>query len=298
MVDDTRHPQALDDNEHRAEGQLKLAVPTDLHLLVAAKDESYTESIVRMAASILRSTGGMATLLMVVPDPSRRQNAEAVLKKLEATLAPNPARLLVRVGKASEEIGRESASGEYDLLVVGKRPKKGLFKRLFPHTAEQVIKEMSCPVLIAREHAGPLRRILVCEGGQSVKLLPAITGRLKPLMQKAEKIVLLHVMSQITAMPGVRGWELRADAEELIGQHTPEGERLEYDLSALTSLGVHVTVKVRHGVVVEEILAEAEEGNYDVIVLGTPQVTGFQRYLVDDPIHKIMMLGKCPVLVV
>jgi len=298
MADETGHPQSLDENEHRAEDQPNAIVPTDLHLLVAAKDESYTESIVRMAASILNSTGGSATLLMVVPDQSRRQTAEEALKKLEAILAPNPARLLVRVGKASEQIGREASSGEYDLLVVGKRPKKGLFKRLFPHTAEQVIKEMSCPVLIAQEHNGPLCRILVCEGGQSVKLLPAITGRLRPLMQQAERIVLLHVMSQITAMPGVRGWELRADAEELIGQHTPEGERLEYDLTALTSLGVQVTVKVRHGVVVEEILAEAEEGNYDVIVLGTPQVTGFQRYLVDDPIHKIVMLGSCPVLVV
>ncbi len=295
MVDDkgSRRSQSPGKNEHRVEDD-----PANLHLLVAAKEESYTESIFRMAASILRSTGGMATLLMVVPDLSRRKKAEAILKKLELILAPNPARLLVRVGKASEEIGRESASGEYDLMVMGKRPKKGLFKQLFPHTAEQVIKEMTCPVLVARDHNGPLRRFLVCEGGQSVKLLPAITGRLKPLMQKADEIVLLHVMSQITAMPGVRGWELRADAEELIGQHTPEGERLEYDLSALTPLGVHVTVKVRHGVVVEEILAEAEEGNYDVIVLGTPQVTGFQRYLVDDPIHKIITLGKCPVLVV
>ena len=61
---------------------------------------------------------------------------------------------------------------------------------------------------------------------------------------------------------------------------------------------MNVIVKVRHGVVVEEILSEAEQGDHDVIVLGSPRVTGFQRYLVDDPIHKIYLHSRRPVIVV
>jgi len=70
------------------------------------------------------------------------------------------------------------------------------------------------------------------------------------------------------------------------------------NLGVLKQFEVDLSVKVRHGVVVEEILEEAEAGDFDVIVMGMPQVSGWQRYLVDDPIHKVILHGDRPVLVV
>lgn len=269
-----------------------------LHILVAVKGVKISESPVRLAVSVLRSTGGRATLFMPTPEGQRRSQVDAILERYAAIFDPYPVDFCIRPGRVFEEIAKEAACGDYDLAIIGQRPENLLLKYLFTHAAGRAIYGMTCPVLIASGPQRPLRRFLVCEGGRSTKILPALTGRLTPLTSKVDKILILHVMSQITASPGIRGWELRADAEELIDHHTPEGERLEYDLSALHQLQVDVSVKVRHGVVVEEILAEAESGDFDLIVLGVPQVTGWQRFLLDNPVHKIILNSPRPVMVV
>jgi nucleotide-binding universal stress UspA family protein len=269
-----------------------------LHILVAVKGVTFSENTARLTASIIDATGGKMTLLRVILDEQRLAQAQVDLERFAELITPNPVRTLVRIGQASVEISAEAASGEYDLVVIGERPENTLLKRLFARTAEKVIRSAACPVLIARQRTNALKRLLICEGGQSTRLLPALTGKLAPLMLAAEKIVILHVMSQMTALPGIRGWELRADADELIDQHTPEGIRLEYDQEVLKQLNVPVEVKVRHGLVVDEIISEAEAQDFDVIVMGMPAVTGLQRYLVDDPVHKILLHGTRPVLVV
>jgi nucleotide-binding universal stress UspA family protein len=269
-----------------------------MHILIATKGVPRSVNTVQFGASLVKAVNGKATLFMVIPDEGKRRGAEAFLGRMAELFAPQETVSLIRVGNPPEAIVKEAGSGRYDLMVIGERSVNALLEPLLTHAVEHVIKALPCPVLVARRNRTALRRFLLCEGGRSTKLLPTATGQLAPLMRTAEKIVVLHVMSQITARPGIRGWELRAEADELIGQHTPEGDRLVYDLEILRALGVEVVVKVRHGVVVEEIMAEARAGDYDVIMLGTPAVTGIQRFLVDDPLHKIIINGDRPVLVV
>jgi nucleotide-binding universal stress UspA family protein len=105
-------------------------------------------------------------------------------------------------------------------------------------------------------------------------------------------------MSQICAGPGVRDKQLLAEAEELMEEHAPEGELLEQDMKRLELPGVHARPKVRHGLVVDEILAEAQAGDYDLVVIGAHQGESWQRILLDDIAHKILMQMDRPVLVV
>lgn len=88
-----------------------------------------------------------------------------------------------------------------------------------------------------------------------------------PLLAAATQVTVLHVMSQIVARPGVPGWELRADAPALMAEHTPEGELLARDVAALQQVNQRVAACIRHGLVVDEILAEAAN-EYDLLVLG------------------------------
>jgi nucleotide-binding universal stress UspA family protein len=111
-------------------------------------------------------------------------------------------------------------------------------------------------------------------------------------------MMVLHVMSQIAAAPGVPGWELRADANELIQKHTPEGSLLEDDLARLAQLNVRLEAKVRHGLVVREILAEARSGDYDLVAIGAHRNKGWERYLLDDLAHDIIRHAEWPLLVV
>jgi nucleotide-binding universal stress UspA family protein len=100
------------------------------------------------------------------------------------------------------------------------------------------------------------------------------------------------------AGPGVEGHQLRADAEELIEAQAPEGELLERDIQMLEPLSVQLRPMVRHGLVVDEILAEAQAGDYDLVVIGAHRGEGWRRILLDDLAHQIIIHLDRPVLVV
>ena len=108
-----------------------------------------------------------------------------------------------------------------------------------------------------------------------------------PLFFDAD-ITVLHVMSQISSAPGIQGAQLRANADELIRQHAPEGELLANDLALLSRHDLSARPKIRHGLAVDEILAEAIEGNYDLIVIGGHRTGGWPALLLDDLAHEII----------
>jgi nucleotide-binding universal stress UspA family protein len=81
-------------------------------------------------------------------------------------------------------------------------------------------------------------------------------------------------------------------------KHTPEGSLLEDDLARLGKLNVRLEAKVRHGLVVKEILAEAKSGGYDLVVIGAHQGKGWERFLLDDLAHEIISYGDRPLLVI
>jgi nucleotide-binding universal stress UspA family protein len=242
--------------------------------------------------------GGRLTLLTVIRDEADRPQAEAILIRAKSLTSAASNQTLIRLGRPAEEIVREAAEGSYDIVVVGERRQHGLTRQLLAPVAEKVIAQMPCPVLIARGEPRPVRKVLVCEGGRDPSLLSRLIARLTVMLRPVDALTVLHVMSQMAAAPGVPGWELRADAGELMREHTYEGSLLESDLERLAALNVRLEAKVRHGLVVREILAEAESGDYDLVVIGAHQGKGWERYLLDDLAHEIISAVDRPLLVV
>jgi hypothetical protein len=88
--------------------------------------------------------------------------------------------------------------------------------------------------VIAKGKIGPLLRILLCDSGaDSRTLLGRFTAQLAELLTVQMEVTVLHVMSQISAGPRVSSQQLRADAQELIEKHSPEGELLDQDIRFL-----------------------------------------------------------------
>ncbi|HEX6386836.1 MAG TPA: universal stress protein [Anaerolineae bacterium] len=271
-----------------------------MRILIATGGAPHSDVAVRMGSLIHQMVGGSLTLLTVIKHDVERAQAEAILvrAKILTAVAITDMQTRVRTGRPAEEIAAEAREGEYDLVIVGERIQHGLARRLLAPTAERIIARMPCPVLIARGQPRPLRRVLVCEGGRDPSLLSRLITRLSLLLKHVNELTVLHVMSQIAAAPGVPGWELRAGAEELMQKHTPEGNLLENDLARLEKLNVRLDAKVRHGLVVNEILAEARSGDYDLVVIGAHQGKGWERFLLDDLAHEIISHADRPLLVV
>lgn len=259
-----------------------------MRILIATGGEPHSEVAVQMGAYVVATTGGTPTLLTVRSPKAAASPSEQALSSAGRFLSASPdLEGRVRTGQPAEEIVREADMGEYDLIILAERPGRLLVRRILGSTVERVIAHAPCPVLIARK-ATPLRRILICEGGRDGFLLQQLTSQLAPLLDGVDQIMVLHVMSQIAATPSIAGWELQADAEDHILRHTPEGNLLVKDVQTLVQAGLQSQVKIRHGLVVDEIVSEAKEGEYDLVVIGAHLDGGWQRLLLDDLAHQII----------
>ncbi len=254
-------------------------------------------------------------LLTVARRKEDRAQAERALLSACEFLGVASAHTKLRIGRPDHEILDEAQQGHYDLVVVGEgwRPRRPLSHAQDRLTAARVAERAPCPVFAVLGRARPLgqerpiRRILLCDSGARSALNPAgasapplgrFTAELAGLLGGEEEVTVLHVMSQLSAGPGVRGRQLRADVEELVAERTPEGALVEEDVRALSRPGIHPQAKVRHGLVVKEILTEAQSGDYDLVVIGVGQAKGWQHLLLDDLAHQILLNIDRTVLVV
>jgi nucleotide-binding universal stress UspA family protein len=272
-----------------------------MRILVATGGSGHSDLAVQLGNAFIDAFSGEAVILHVVRNVQGREHGMTLLKRAQRLWAPHLAKpeLKIRVGEAAQQIVAECHEGHYALVVVGERIHHRILSRLLSPTAERVIAQAPCPVLVAKALTREFRNILVCDSGADEQpLISRFTKVLPQLLTPEADITVLHVMSQMGAAPGVRGWQLRADAESLIRAQTPEGELLFHDLELLERSSAHSEAKVRHGRVVDEILAEAEDDSYDLVVIGTHRAEGWQRLLLDDIARQIIHNVQRPILVV
>jgi nucleotide-binding universal stress UspA family protein len=273
-----------------------------MRILMASRGGSYSEVALSFGIHLANRAGGSLTLVTVIKQKADRPQAEAVQARARQSAESRGVELQtkIRLGSPAEEIIREAEEGGYNLLVVGERQYQNLMTRfLLSSTAQRIVEQSPCPVIIAKGKIGPVERILLCDSNlEEPSLLRRLISQLADLVRGEEEVTVLHVMSQISAWPGVPGKQLRANAEELIREHTPEGQLLERDLHLLERVKLQAVPKIRHGLVVDEVLAEAREGDYDLVVIGSHQGRGWQRILLDDLAHQIITQMDRPILVV
>jgi nucleotide-binding universal stress UspA family protein len=273
-----------------------------MKILIVTNDSPQTVNTLEFSAQIARSGAELPTILTVIPESTEKHKSRAnnILTKAVELVGVQNARTLIRTGKPFNNIIQEANEGEYDLVIIGDKRSKNIFSWTFRSSLAIKVAECApCSVIMVRGKTSGKHRILLCDSGGGLSpLLSRLVIQLSGLLEGEEDVTVLHVMSQMSAGPGIRGSQLRATAQELVEEHTPEGELLERDLHMLEKPGIHPIPKVRHGLVVEEILAEARSGNYDLVVLGAHPVNEPRRFLLDDIAHQIMKQINRPILIV
>lgn len=271
-----------------------------MKVLIATGGSSHSEKALRFAAQIVQCATEAPTVLTVVRRKQDLTLAESVLQRARYLLPDAPCiETRARVGRPATEIIAEAREGKCDLIVVGERHSHTLKARMLGSTAIHVVEHAACPVIIAKGEINPIRRILLCDSGAVVpSLLSRFTAQLADMLHGEEEITVLHVMSQMTAWPGVPDDDLQASAEKLIEEQAPEGQWLASDLEVLSDPGVHARAKVRHGPVIDEIQAEIQENSYDLVVIGAHREAGWQRILLEDLAREIIKRVERPIAVV
>lgn len=269
-----------------------------MRILIATRSIVHSDTAVLMGNIIYLMTGGTITLLTVVEDESSKDRAETSLRQAGqfVNVPETQIQTRIRIGNPVEEIASEAAG--YDLVIIGEPARNRFINRQRAPIAEDLVAHVACPLLITRGRPRPIRKVLFCESGHEPSLVDDLTSQMPSLIKHVDRVVVLHVMSQMAAGPGVAGWALRADAETLIEEHTPEGQLLEEGITQLEQLDIHPEAKVRHGLVVREVLDEAKSGNYDLLVIGAHPGLGWERFLLGDLAREIIGRIDRPLLVI
>lgn len=280
-----------------------------MRILIASDGSECARQAALYACHFAHPAQAEAVLLGVAEKPSAEAALRNALEALREELIQRgvgECRVKIRHGAPPQQILAETEERAYHLTLVGARGHRRLIPFAVGGTTIRLAQHIRSPLLIVTRARPAIRRVLICTSGEQPAENNAIVGGALAALIGAE-VTVLHVMSQLPLAPDAKVEDLERSAEELIASGAREGVHLQRLLEILEAQGVVRTrsmPKVRHGLVIDEILSEIREGDYDLIVLGARPVLEGQSwwqwralFLENIPNH-ILTHTRRPVLVV
>ena len=225
--------------------------------------------------------------------------AANIPKKLADDYAELKTSRVHRPGTLTDSLEEIVTAEPFDIVVYGSRGRRGLSRLLLGSVAAHLEHRLDCSLLVFRGAVRPVKKILVATGlyeeqTSAVDLGGTVAARTGAF------VTILHVMSQVPLIDDAAEKPLEADAGEAIEEGTLEGELIRGRLARLEALGLAPQAVLRHGLVVDEIRAEFEEGDYDLLVAGAhriPEDLPFGGLLTRDMADEILMNTQGAVLI-
>ncbi len=264
-----------------------------MNILICSDGTPASDNAAQLGGIVAGATKAQATLLGIAEDPSDEQPLRKALDQEADILrrAGAESRILVQSGEPITRILSETSANKYEIIVIGSR------RRDAAGRTYQIIKAVEPSALVAIGRQERLSRILLCSGGKhfiddAVKL----TGPLAAALHA--EVTLFHVMAEPPAIYA-HLIALEEDVAALLASGSELARNLLAEKKALEKHSVVVNVRIRHGFIIDQLLDEMREGNYDLIVSGSSRARGpLRHYIMGDVTERILASAQCSVLVV
>ena len=270
-----------------------------MNILVFIKSMPYAAPAIRFGGLIAQLTAGSITLLMSSRDESLREKADEELAQAAALLPDLEVETHISRSKAIEGIWDEIKKGGYDLVVMRARRAIRFRQRLWKKLGRQVAVESPISVLVVKDSEKPpeLRRLLICTGGKDPGNLVIEKGA-DLARASGAAVTVLHVTNPVPSMyTGMD--EIEETMTELLQTDTPVARHLRKAAAYLAERDVEASLEIRQGDVTEEILAEANTGGYDLILIGAARgESRLIEWFMGDVTRSLVNHASCAVLVV
>ncbi|MFZ5856558.1 MAG: universal stress protein [Chloroflexota bacterium] len=174
--------------------------------------------------------------------------------------------LEVQQGHAEDAIPAR-VKGQESLVVLGPLGRPPLKRLLSGRSFRHIMESVRTPILYVPHVRLPLKRMLICLGGLGYAVTAETLATQLAAIARPEVTLLTVVPLIDIEYPEAR--EVREHWQHLTDTNTLPGKNLRRGLEIAQQAGLTASVKVRNGNVVEEILEEVKEGNYDMLVMGS-----------------------------
>lgn len=271
-----------------------------IHMLLYSDGSDVGSQALKLGKRIAKAMAVAVDLLAIARSAERnevsRKEVEATANELRASGIS--VTVYRRPGIMGQQLLEQADALDYDLIVVGSRGRRGLKRLLAGSRACRILGGVATSVLVVKgQERKQIDDILTCSAAgpasqQTVRFAAQLANALDA------SVTLLHVMSQVALEQNAQGADLEAEARELMERDAREGIHLEKMLSILREEGVEAQALIRHGLVVDEIIAEARHGHFDMLVIGahtTPDIGGL---LSSDLSQQILLAANRPILIV
>lgn len=182
-------------------------------------------------------------------------------------------------------------------IVVLSRLSRPPLRRFFAgRSIRRLLSDIASPILYVPQACLPLRRMLVCLGGLGYEINAEQLGLRLAIKSKADT-TLLHVAPPVdldypTARAEREHWRDLDKTDSMLGRHVRQA------LDTARAAGLEANLKARQGNVVEEILAEMQQGHYDLVCMGsTYSAHGLRRLYAPNVTDEVVERSPCPILI-
>jgi nucleotide-binding universal stress UspA family protein len=264
-----------------------------LNLLIYTDGSAVSYQALDYIAPVTREGAVAVTLVTALNDAVR---AADLYSQAASRLGAVEVRHVNRPGAPDAAVCAEAAAAKYDLAVFG--PMRERWSRWMKlGQSSSLSAELPISSLLVRGTTQRISRVLLCAGGDQTIIADArLTARLAQRTKASATV--LHVLSQMPLVFGVRTPQERA-LEAFAATGAPEVANMNAAVTVLNEAGVQAEIKVRIGLVIDEIVAELQEGSYDLLVIGAHRSQGLvERLLLEDVTTDILGHSPVPVLVV
>jgi nucleotide-binding universal stress UspA family protein len=176
------------------------------------------------------------------------------------------------------------------LLVVGSQGLNALDRFMLGSVSTNLIHHATCPVLVVKAAAAPLRRIILATDGSdtSVKALAFVLTKFQPDCSTGQgRRVPIHV-SVLHVLPLVMYPGLKEAGKKLLEQSVQRLIKAGFTAEPLCYLGNPA----------EEIMKAASKQHADLIVMGAKGLGAIARFLLGSVSTRVVQHANCSVLVV
>jgi len=268
-----------------------------MKMLICVSKLPYAEATLLFGGLIAGIENAEVTLTTVVHDKAERPLAEEMLVKAQSLLTISDANIKVCLGSPASAILDEAEHGEYDIIVVGAHILGGFFDRFTGSTMKKVATKASTNVLVVQERRITLDHILVCTAAREVD--QSLIEKSAQLAKGTDaNVTMLYVTDP---MPGMyTGLETMEETlAELLLTDTVQANELNWSVQYLEDEGVEAKLKLRQGIVTDEIHHEVHKNDYDLVIVGAQTENNFwNELLVGSITGDIVELSSSSVMVV